>query len=434
VPRRSDSLARPLLIFAGLALVALTVVAVTGALVVRKAATDQALAEARQLTDLSARIVEQRVNDGLLTGDAETLGAVASVVFDAVKTYPIVRVKIWDRDGTILYSDQTELIGSTYDLGEDELEVIDHGGVVADVSDLSEPENRFEQDFGELLEVYTRIDTHRKGEGTPLLFETYQLASSIADRRRELTATFLPILVATLAALVLLMVPIAWILVRRVRASQLERERLMQRALDASEREQRRIAGDLHDGPVQEMAGLAMRLSAEAELVDDADAGITLRSSASAVRGSVRMLRSAIVEIYPPNLQQAGLPAALSDLVTGLDRHGIELSLEVEPDAGFGAEVDALLYRATQEALRNVEEHADARHVRVVITRQGGRAVLEVADDGRGIAPDALAEAPPRGHMGLAILGDMVSDAGGTLTVEPGAQAGTVVRVEVQAP
>ena len=230
------------------------------------------------------------------------------------------------------------------------------------------------------------------------------------------------------------MVPIAWILVRRVRASQLERERLMQRALDASEREQRRIAGDLHDGPVQEMAGLAMRLSAEAELVDDADAGITLRSSASAVRGSVRMLRSAIVEIYPPNLQQAGLPAALSDLVTGLDRHGIELSLEVEPDAGFGAEVDALLYRATQEALRNVEEHADARHVRVVITRQGGRAVLEVADDGRGIAPDALAEAPPRGHMGLAILGDMVSDAGGTLTVEPGVQAGTVVRVEVQAP
>ena len=138
---------------------------------------------------------------------------------------------------------------------------------MADVSDLSEPENRFEQDFGELLEVYTRIDTDPEGEGTPLLFETYQLASSIADRRRELTSTFLPILVATLAALVLLMVPIAWILVRRVRASQLERERLMQRALDASEREQRRIAGDLHDGPVQEMAGLAMRLSAEAELV-----------------------------------------------------------------------------------------------------------------------------------------------------------------------
>ena len=117
---------------------ALTVVAVTGALVVRKAATDQALAEARQLTEVSARIVEQRVNDGLLTGDAESIGRRGTVVFDAVKIYPIVSVKIWDRDGTILYSDQTELIGSTYELGEDELEVIDDGGVVSDVSDLSE--------------------------------------------------------------------------------------------------------------------------------------------------------------------------------------------------------------------------------------------------------------------------------------------------------
>lgn len=104
---------------------ALTVVAVTGALVVRQAATEQALAEAKQLTDVSARLVERRVNEGLLTGDAETLGAVASVVFDAVKVDPIVRVKIWSRDGTIVYSDQTELIGSTYDLGEDELDVID---------------------------------------------------------------------------------------------------------------------------------------------------------------------------------------------------------------------------------------------------------------------------------------------------------------------
>ena len=121
MPRRSDSLARPLLIFAGLALVALTLVAVTGALVVRQAATEQALAEAKQLTDVSARLVERRVNEGLLTGDAETLGAVASVVFDAVKVDPIVRVKIWSRDGTIVYSDQTELIGSTYELGDDEL-------------------------------------------------------------------------------------------------------------------------------------------------------------------------------------------------------------------------------------------------------------------------------------------------------------------------
>ena len=47
------------------------------------------------------------MNEGLLTGDAESLGAVAEVVFGAVKADPIVRVKIWSRDGTIVYSDQS---------------------------------------------------------------------------------------------------------------------------------------------------------------------------------------------------------------------------------------------------------------------------------------------------------------------------------------
>ena len=152
------------------------------------------------------------------------------------------------------------------------------------------------------------------------------------------------------------------------------------------------------------------------------------------MRGSVRMLRSAIVGIYPPNLQQAGLPAALSDLVAGRDRHGIELSLEVEPDADFGAEVDALLYRATQEALRNVEEHADAHHVRVAIARQEAERSSRWSTTVGGSRPTLWRKRRHGGHMGLAILADMVGDAGGTLTVEPGVEAGTVVRVEVQAP
>ena len=99
----------------------------------------------------------------------------------------------------------------------------------------------------------------------------------------------------TLVALALLMVPIAWILARRVRTAQRERERLMQRAIESSDRERRRIAGDLHDGPVQELAGLSMRLSASAEQVADEGSATVLRDSASAVRGSVPTRPSAIV-------------------------------------------------------------------------------------------------------------------------------------------
>jgi two-component system, NarL family, sensor kinase len=434
VAPRSDPLVRPFLVFGLVALLALALVAGTGIVVVRELATDQALAEARQLTEVSARLVQRRLTDeGLITGDAIASGAVARIVFDAVLVEPVVRVKIWSRDGDIVYSDEPRLIGSRYELDDEDLDVLDVGGVVSEVSDVSAPENRFERGFGELLEVYTRVRTPAPGR-TPLLFETYQRASSIAERRRELAATFAPVLVAMLVALALLMVPIAWMLVRRIRTAQRERERLMQRAIESSDRERRRIAGDLHDGPVQELVGLSMRLSATAEQTDEEAAAASLRGSASMVRASVRTLRSAIVGVYPPNLQQAGLAASLSDLVARLSAHGIDATVDIDPVATFGPEVDALIYRACQEAVRNVEEHAGAAGVRVSVRREGASAVLEVADDGRGIDRDARDRAREEGHLGLSILDDLVTDGGGRLTIRPAAPSGTVVRVEVPSP
>jgi two-component system, NarL family, sensor kinase len=434
VAPRSDPLVRPFLVFGLVALLALALVAGTGIVVVRELATDQALAEARQLTEVSARLVQRRLTDeGLITGDAIASGAVARIVFDAVLVEPVVRVKIWSRDGDIVYSDEPRLIGSRYELDDEDLDVLDVGGVVSEVSDVSAPENRFERGFGELLEVYTRIRTPAPGR-TPLLFETYQRASSIAERRRELAATFAPVLVATLVALALLMVPIAWMLVRRIRTAQRERERLMQRAIESSDRERRRIAGDLHDGPVQELAGLSMRLSATAEQTDEEAAAASLRDSASMVRASVRTLRSAVVGVYPPNLQQAGLAASLSDLVARLSAHGIDATVDIDPVATFGPEVDALIYRACQEAVRNVEEHAGAAGVRVSVRREGASAVLEVADDGRGIDRGARDHAREEGHLGLSILDDLVTDGGGRLTIRPADPSGTVVRVEVPSP
>lgn len=427
--RSSDSVAKPVLAFALLVLLALALVAGSGLFVIRRLGDEQALNEARQLTALSARVVERRVTDGLLTGDAESLGAVASVVHDAVLQDPVVRVKIWNAAGEIVYSDELKLIGRTYELGAEEQEVLADGGVISELSDLQAPENSFERSFGQLEEVYTRIKTPSK---IPLLFETYQLRSSIVGNGRELAATFTPVLVVTLIALAVLLIPLAWALARRVRRTQDERERLMQRAIDSSDRERRRIAGDLHDGPVQELSGLSMQLSAAAETAGDPSARDALRDSASAVRGSVKTLRSAIVGVYPPNLQQAGLAAALSDLVARLERQGIETALEVDPAARFAPEIEELLYRACQEALRNVEEHAAAGTVHVSVRDEGGRAVLEARDDGRGLAPEVCARAREGGHMGLEILGDLVRDAGGQLTVRAGnGGGGTVVRVEV---
>ncbi len=431
MPRSTDSVARPVLAFSLLGVLALTLVAASGLVVVRRLANEQALDQARQLTELSARLVERRIDRGLVTGDAESLAAVTSLVFDAVLREPVVRVKIWSADGEIVYSDEPALIGQRYELGPDEREVLTEGGVVAEVSDLQAPENSYERGFGQLMEVYTRVETP---DGTPLLFETYQLRSSIVRDGRELAGTFTPVLVVTLIALALLLIPLAVVLARRIRRTQSERERLMLRTMRSTDHERRRIAGDLHDGPVQDLSGLSLQLWAAAETTEDGSARDVLLRSASSVRGSVKTLRTAIVGIYPPNLQQEGLAAALSDLVARLERRNLAGTLDIDPDTSFPPEVDELLYRACQESLRNVEEHAAATTVRVVVRREGDDAVLEVRDDGRGIAPEDIAQARDEGHMGMEILTDLVHDAGGELTVGPGEDGvGTVVRLEVAA-
>jgi len=173
-----------------------------------------------------------------------------------------------------------------------------------------------------------------------------------------------------------------------------------------------------------------MRLSASAEGTADPAQQQVLRESATAVRGSVRTLRSAIVGVYPPNLEASGLGPALEDLTSRLRHEGLAVSLDVSDPAGYGSVVDQLLYRVCQEALRNVEKHAGASQVFVSVGRDDGSAVLTVTDDGRGIPAEAAGE----GHMGLQIVDDLVRDAGGTLVVAPGPSGGTVVRVEVPTP
>lgn len=95
----------------------------------------------------------------------------------------VQRVKIWNSEGRIVYSDETRLIGETFELDADELDVLGDGGSAAEISDLSRPENRFEGGSGGLLEVYTQVWSP---EGEPLLFEVYYSADDLAERKQEI--------------------------------------------------------------------------------------------------------------------------------------------------------------------------------------------------------------------------------------------------------
>jgi two-component system NarL family sensor kinase len=170
--------------YAAAGLVALAVVAVAGGLVLDRLSEDEAVEEARRLTTLAGRgVVEPALTDGVLAGRPEALDALDLVVQERVLSDDVVRVKLWTREGRIVYSDEPRLIGSEYPLGEDELKAFETGATEAELSDLSEPENRFERSEGSLLEVYLPI---RAPGGEPLLFELYRRESAIAASGRDL--------------------------------------------------------------------------------------------------------------------------------------------------------------------------------------------------------------------------------------------------------
>jgi two-component system, NarL family, sensor kinase len=109
------------------------------------------------------------------------------------------------------------------------------------------------------------------------------------------------------------------------------------------------------------------------------------------------------------------------------------VTVDVKDGIQMPEEIEQLVFRAAQEAIRNAGAHAAAENVDIRVTQNGGTVKLRVADDGRGF-DDADAQARrAEGHLGLALIRDLAEAAGGTLTVtsEPG--SGTAVELEVPA-
>jgi len=412
-------------------LAAIAVVVVGGFFALRSVTVHEAERDTRERVELQGALVASAgLRDGVLDGDPAALQRLDDVVQGRILSPSVVRVKVWSRDGRILYSDEPALIGRTFGLGEEEQALFTNGGSDAELSDLTQPENRYERQDGKLLEAHTVI---RTPDGTPVLFETYQRFDAVSASGERLLRTFAPTLLAALVVLLLFQVPLAWSLARRLQRGHRERAELLERALEASDAERRRIAADLHDGVVQDLAGVAFGLApiadAAARRGDDAEA-TALRESTGRLRQSVRALRTLLVEIHPPSLESAGLEATLNDLLSPLAAAGVETELHVDDRAAAGSDADPLVYRVAREALRNVHAHAAAGHVRVEVTRTDATR-LTVRDDGRGYDPGQRARSAGAGHVGLTLLQDLVAQDGGTLTVASSPGAGTTVSLEV---
>jgi two-component system NarL family sensor kinase len=385
----------------------------------------EAVREARLL---GTGIVAPVVSRAALEGGAQ-LARLDRVVRERVLKEPVVRIKLWTADGRIVYSDEARLIGRRFPLGPEERALVTTGGSTSSLSDLSKPENRFERDKGQLLEVYTPI----KGpDGTELLFEAYQRFESIAANDRDLWVALLPALVGGLLLLELINLGVARWFAGYIRRQEQQRVALLAQALDATSTERRRIAADLHDGLVQDLTAASVTVAATTRALRHGGVGersiSALENAGEAMRQGVGTLRTLLIDFYPADLAERGFSSALGDLVALAGTRGLDVRLDVAP--GMRAELGAegLLYRVAQEALRNVTAHAHASHAFVSAGIDNSGAWVEVRDDGQGFDPQ---KTPASGHIGLRALRNLVTDANGELTVQSRPGEGTVVRAQV---
>ena len=422
-PVRLEPLLSPRRVLVQLALgvvAALLVVGVVGTLAARQLAEREAVNDAATIAGVLAEsVVVPSLTDALVAGDPAAIAAFDELARTRLLSDSIVRVKLWSDQGKVLYADEEQLIGRSFPLSKDQRVALAQPATVADVTDLTQSENVFES--GErLVEVYRPVWTPSR---QPVLFEIYASYDPVGERTTQLWRGFAGVTASSLVLFVVIVSPIVWHLVRRLRRAEEQRIDLLQRAVDASSDERRRIAASLHDGPVQELAATSFTVagaSATAGAHGQRALARDLDAAAAAVRSSIRSLRTLLVDIYPASLARSGVVTALHDLAQTTRRDDLVVRVDAadEDDLAMSPDAQRLVHRVAQECLRNAARHAGPATVTVSLHRDGpGSVILDVVDDGAGFDVEQMRTAPHEGHLGLQLLADAASVPGALLQV-----------------
>jgi signal transduction histidine kinase len=155
----------------------------------------------------------------------------------------------------------------------------------------------------------------------------------------------------------------------------------------AQEKERAQVARDLHDSIGQALAAASFQIAAASNQDSMTDARTQLALARDLLRSSLEEIRNVSRSLHPRVADDLGLPTALQGLADQTrQRSLIDVRVHTKLNgAAIPPALSSTLYRVAQEALRNVELHADAGNASVVLTTKPGLVELEVSDDGCGL-------------------------------------------------
>ena len=205
-----------------------------------------------------------------------------------------------------------------------------------------------------------------------------------------------------------------------------ERARLEREVLKISDREQARIGRDLHDGPCQNIASIAVlaEIAAREMKLENQNATASLNEISQIARHSIDEIQSLSKGLFPVKIEEYGLELALQELAAEtMARSTARCSFTMRQPITFTDPAAAIqLYRIAQEAISNALRHGRARNVAIELEMSNGTVRLMIQDDGIGIQPGTK-----KSGLGLHTMDYRAKMLGGSLEMGPGSEGGTTV-------
>lgn len=291
-----------------------------------------------------------------------------------------------------------------------------------------------------MVAYVTGFQSWRWAVGTGVFIDDVleSVAASRAEVETRVRRTFLYIGGITLMALSLVFGSGMVLNVHERRLADVKLKRLTQRVFDAQEEERGRVARELHDGISQILVGIRYALDSARRKIDhdNASAKGSLDRAADALRLAISEVRRISRDLRPGVLDDLGLGPAIKALCEDFrERTGIKTDFSTVVFRNrLDQDAKIALYRIAQEALTNVERHANATQVMVDLRGHKNGATLRIMDNGKGLAAERARSGSASG-LGLRNMQERIEQLDGTLVLRAprGSEGsrGTVIEAQV---